>query len=61
LIEISKNKKYTVPDLSDDRTMKESIKRVRELLMERTSKVNQKNSPLKRKNASIDDPINTEF
>ena len=61
MIEISKNKKYTVPDLSDDRTMKESIKRVRELLMERTSKVNQKNSPLKRKNASIDDPINTEF
>lgn len=61
MIEISKNKKYTVPDLNDDHTMKESIKRVRELLMERTSKVNQKNSPLKRKNASIDDPINTEF
>jgi hypothetical protein len=61
LIEISKNKKYTVPDLNDDRTMKESIKRVRELLIERTSKMNQKNSPLKRKNASIDDSINTEF
>jgi len=35
-LEVSTNKKYTVPDLSDDRTMKESIKKVRELLMERT-------------------------
>jgi len=47
-----------VPDLKDDRTMKESIKRVRELLMERSSKVNHKNSPLKRNNASMDDSIN---
>ena len=37
-IEISKNKKYTIPDLDDDRTMQESIKRVRELLNKRISK-----------------------
>ena len=60
-MKISKNKKYTVPDLNDDRTMKESIKRVRELLMERTSKVNQKNSPLKRNNASMDNSINQNY
>jgi hypothetical protein len=35
---VSTNKKYTIPDLKDDRTMQESMKRVRELLIERTSK-----------------------
>ena len=37
-IEISNNKKYLVPDLNDQKTMTESIKRVREMLMERLQK-----------------------
>jgi thiazole synthase ThiGH ThiG subunit len=44
LLEISRNQKYLVPDLKDVKTMQESIKRVRQLLMERCSKTKRQNS-----------------
>jgi hypothetical protein len=44
---MSRNQKYLVPDLRDAKTMQESIKRVRYLLMERGSNTKRRNSNIK--------------